>query len=260
MFSQAFFAVGLQRQRVLQPTLGGGGRQAGLLVDGAGVFVLQRAALLLRGVDGARQLGAACGEAALGKLRFLGLALQAALLLAAGAQAALGVYHRITQLGFTLLAVGQLGIEFFKARLGLGAALLQFVELGMDFRQVGIDLLAALLRLLGLLRQAQGVHLQLVRLRLCLAGLAAGTLQALGGILVLGLGTRQRAACRVTKQLLGAQCFVKLLDLLRARQQTGLLGVLRVKIHAVRAHAVAVGQVQRLARHQLAAQGPGVVE
>ena len=122
-----------------------------------------------------------------------------------------------------------------------------------QFRQVGIDLLAALLRLLGLLRQAQGVHLQLVRLRLCLAGLAAGTLQALGGILVLGLGTRQGAACRVTKQLLGAQCFVKLLDLLRARQQTGLLGVLRVKIHAVRAHAVAIGQVQRLARHQLAA-------
>jgi hypothetical protein len=115
---------------------------------------------------------------------------------------------------------------------------LQVVQLGLDFGQVGGDLLAARARLLGQLRQAQRLHLQLVGARLGLGGLAArGRNQALGGVGIGGFGAHQRGAGLVADQGLRAQLLVEVLDLLRARQQAGLLGVGRIKTHAVRVTA-----------------------
>ena len=67
------------------------------------------------------------------------------------------------QQGVTLLLLGQLHVQLFKAGFGHGAALVQIGQGGFGFRQVGLQLLAAALGLLGLLLQLQGLHLQLLR-------------------------------------------------------------------------------------------------
>ena len=135
---------------------------------------------MLRGrVDDAFEFGFARGEAALGELGLLGLTLQAALLLTAIVQAALGIDDGLIQLRMTLLAVGQLHVELFEAGFSGGAAFLQIGQLGFHFRQITTDLLAARTRLLSQLAQAQGLHLQLVRSGLCGRGLGADADQAL---------------------------------------------------------------------------------
>jgi hypothetical protein len=167
------FALGLQLQRVLQARLRGGVGQARQLGVGPLVFVGQAGGLLGGGLDGALQLAAARVQRALRELRFLRLALQAALLLARLRQLALGLDHALVELRMPLLAVGQLHVEFFEAAFGGDAALLQFLQQRVDLGQVAGDLLAAGPGLLGQLRQAQRLDLQFVRAALRFGGFAA---------------------------------------------------------------------------------------
>ena len=97
------------------------------------LFSGDRCCLLGGRVDDAFELGLTRGQAALGKLRFLGLTLQAALLLAAIVQAALGIDDGFVQLGMPLLAVRQLHVELFKTRFGCDTTFLKVSQLGFDF-------------------------------------------------------------------------------------------------------------------------------
>ena len=121
----------------------------------------------------------------------------------------------------------------------------------IDFRQVAGDLLAARAGLLGQLRQAQGFDLQFMGTALCLGGLAARGNQALRSLGVGGLGTNQRRARLFGDQGLGAQLLFQVLDFLLARQQAGLLGILRIEAHAVRRDGVAALDVDHFARCSL---------
>ena len=94
-------------------------------------------------INGTREFGIACLQAALGKGGFLGLALQRALLLSALRQFALAFNHPFVQLGVTFLAVGQLHIQGLKLPLRRDASLLQILQLGVHLGQVGFDLRAA---------------------------------------------------------------------------------------------------------------------
>ena len=145
-----------------------------------------------------------------------------------------------------LLAVGQLHVQFLEAAFGRDAALLQLLQQRIDFGQVAGDLLAAGAGLLGQLRQAQGLDLQFMGAALRLGGFAARRHQALRSVGVGGLGAHQRRARFFGDQRLGAQLLFQVLDLLLARQQAGLLGVLRVEAHAVRGDGVAALDVDRL--------------
>ena len=159
-----------------------------------------------------------------------------------------------------LLAVGQLHVQFFKTRLRGDAALLKVAQLRLDLGQIGANLLAARPGLLGQLRQAQGLNLQLVRAALGLAGLAARGHQALRRVGVQALGTHQRRARLLSDQCLGTQFLLQVFDLLRPGQQAGLLGVLRIKTHAVRAHGMAGCHIDGLARLQLRAAVQRIVQ
>ena len=153
------------------------------------LLVLQQGRVLLgRGLDGARQFGIARLQAALGKGRLLRLALQQALLISAGREAALRFEHLFIQLGVALLLFGQLQVKGFKLRFGGDTALLEVVQLGINFADVGTDLGGTHARLLGLLGQLQVLDLQFMQLRLRLGGVAAQGHQVLRalGIAVLG--------------------------------------------------------------------------
>ena len=126
-----------------------------------------------------------------------------------------------------------------KRAFGGDAALLQFFQQRIDFGQVAGDLLAARAGLLGQLRQAQGFDLQLVGAALRLGGFAPRRHQPLRGIGVGGFGAHQRRARFFGDQRLGAQLLFEVLDFLLARQQAGLLGILRIEAHAVRRDGVA---------------------
>ncbi|MPM66174.1 hypothetical protein SDC9_113081 [bioreactor metagenome] len=144
-----------------------------------------------------------------------------------------------------LLAVSQLHVEFFKARFCRNTTFLQIVQLRLDFGQIGADLLAARTGLLGHLREAQRFHLQLMRAALGLGGLTARRHQALRCIGIGGLGADQGGARLFADQRLCTQFLFKMLDFLRTRQHAGLLGILRIKAHAVRGHRVARGHINR---------------
>ena len=133
-----------------------------------------------------------------------------------------------------------------KRAFGGDAAFLQLFEQRIDFGQVAGDLLAARAGLLGQLRQAQRLDLQLVRAALRLGGFAARRHQALRRLGVRGLGAHQRGARLFGDQGLGAQLLFEVLDFLLARQQAGLLGILRVEAHAVRRDGMAALDVDRL--------------
>ena len=207
--------------------------------------------MLHRGLDGALQLASARFERALRKLGFLRLPLQAALLLAAPGQLALGFDHPVAQLRVALLAVGQLHVQLLEAALGGDAALLQLLQLRIDLGQVGRDLFAAGAGLLGQLRQAQRLDLQLVGPALAFAGLAPDGHQALRCTGVAGLGADQGRARFFGDQRLRAQLLFEVLDLLLPRQQAGLLGVLREEAGAVGGDRVAALEVDDLARLEL---------
>ncbi len=155
-----------------------------------------------------------------------------------------------------LLAVGQLHVELFEAALRGDAAFLQLFELRIDFGQVAGELLAACARLLGQLRQPQCFDLQFVRAALRFGRFAARRDQALRRVGVGGFGAHQRGARFFGDQRLGAQLLLEVLDLLLARQQAGLLGILRIEAHAVRGDRMAALDVDRFARLQLVALRP----
>ena len=257
---QGFLALHLRLQRLLQAALRRSVGQAGQLVASTLLFVSQCGGLLGGGFDGARQLAPACLQTALRERGLLRLALQRALLFAAGGELALGFDHAVAQLGLALLAVGQLHIEFFKACLSGHAALLQVGQLRLHLGQVAIDLLAAGTGLLGQLGQAQGFHLQLMGAALRFGRFASCCHQALRGVGVGRLCTDQGGARFVGDQGLGAQLFFEVLDLLRAGEQAGLFGVLCVKTHAVGADGMACGHKHHFARLKRAAAGERVIE
>ena len=159
-----------------------------------------------------------------------------------------------------LLRVGELHVQLLEARLGGHAALLQRLQRGIHLGQIAGELLAAGAGLLGQLGQAQGFDLQLVRARLAFGCLAPCRHQALGRIGIPGLGLDERVARLLADQRLRTQLLFEVLDLLRARQQAGLLGIGRVEAHAVRADAVAAFYIDGLARLQLATLGQRVFQ
>ena len=257
---QHLFTFQLQRQHVLQTTLRSSVGQALQLALGTQALVRQSRGLAGRCGQRPLQFSAARLQAALRKRGLLRLALQAALLLAALVEAALGLHHALVQLCMALLRVGQLHVELFKARLGRHAALLQVGQLRFDLGQVGANLFAARAGLLHQLRQPQVLHLQRMRLGLGFGGFAAQGREALGAIGVGCFGTCQGIAGLVCNQRLGAHFLVQVLDFLRTRQQAGLLGVLCIKRHAVLRDGMSTGQVNGFARLQLAAAGQGIVQ
>ena len=82
-------------------------------------------------------------------------------------------------------------------------------------------------------------------------GFAAHLRQALAGIGIGAFGACQPITAVIMDQLLGAQRFFEVFYFLRARQQAGLLAVLRIKVHAVAGNGMAALHVNGLARLQL---------
>ena len=231
----------------MQPGLRGGVGQAGEFFVCPGPFQRDGLGLLDRGGDGALQFASPRLQRALRKLRFLCLALKTALLLAAFGELAFGLDHPFIQLRMALLAVGQLHVQFLETAFGGDAALLQCFELRVDLRQVAFDLLTARTGLLGQLGQAQRLDLQFVRLGLRFGRFAPHQHQPLRRVRVGRLSPHQRGAGFFRDQVLGSQLLVQVFDFLLARQQAGLLGILRIEAHAVRGDRVAALHVNHFA-------------
>ena len=159
-----------------------------------------------------------------------------------------------------LLAVGQLHVQFFKAAFGGDLALLQITQLCINLAHVRLNLLTARTGLLGQLGKPQHLYLQFVRAALALGSFAAGGAEALRGICVSGLGTHQSVARFLADHHLRPQLLVKVFNFLRTAQQAGLLGILRIKAHAVLRDAVAVFDKNNFTSVQLVARGQGIVE
>ena len=254
------FAIKFERQRGLQAGLGRrvvqGGQFFCPLRSGLGLG----GGLLLRGLNGALQLGPPCAQLPGLKLRLLRPALQCPALLAGLGQRALGGDHGFVQLGMALLRGGQLHVQLVKPRFADGTPLVQALKLAIGLGQLGIELAAARLAGLGLLAQPQGFDLQLVGPGLGLGGVAAGAHQALGDVGAGGLDAHQRAARLVADEGLGALLAVQVLDLLGPGQQAGLLGIGCVESHREVADGMAVAGHQHLAVGQPAALGQCFVQ
>ena len=254
------FALQFQGQCVLQA--GGCGRVVQLQQLGLRrvQLLLQGGALLLGGLHGARQFGQTGLHAALGKLCFLRLPLQRAVLVTPLGELALGVQHLVIQRGVGLLGLGQLFVQGFKTGIGLAAPGRQRVQLGPHFAQIGVELGGAAAGLLGQLCGAQGFHLQRVALALGLGGLLAQALQSLRRLRVPGFSLGQCAA-RLGQGLgLGRYGALQRGDFLGAREQTGLLRIRRIQTHAVRRDHMAAAQIKGFARTQATALGQGLIE
>ncbi len=150
------------------------------------------------------------------------------------------------------LAVGELHVQLFETRLGSHRSLLKVRQLGLHFGQIGTDLLAPCPGLLRQLVQAQALDLQFVAPALGFAGLPPGRHQPLRGIGISRLGTDQGGARFLVDERLCPQLFLEVLDFLGAREQARLLRILRIETHAMRADRMPAGNVDRLARPQLA--------
>ena len=220
--------------------------------------MLQRAfvdgELLRGGFQPALQLAAPGQQRAGSELRLLRRALQAAQLFAGVRQPPLSRDHGVFQLRVALLLGGELQVEFLETRLAGHAALFEFLGLGVDLGEFGVQLVAAARDLLGLLGQAQHLDLQLMRPRLAIGAVAAGAGKPLRRVGVSRLGADQRAAGLIRHQRLRADLGFEVLDLLRARQQPGLLRIRRVEAHRVGAHRMAGRRQDQLAMGQPAAQ------
>ena len=108
---------------------------------------------------------------------------------------------------FALLAVGQLHVEFFEARLGGHAAFVQVGSVARRSRPVRRRAVRCGRGSVGQWRQAQGLDLQLVRAGLRFGGFAARGHEALRGVGVGGLGAHQGRARFFGDQCLRAQLF-----------------------------------------------------
>ena len=142
-----------------------------------------------------------------------------------------------------LLAIRQLHGQLFKAGLGGRSTLLQLIQRGLYLGHIGLNLRRAGTGLLGLLCQAQHVHLQFVGGLLGLGGFTPGGHQTLCRIGIGGFCPHQGSARLFADQGLSTQFFVQMFNFLGARQQARLLGILRIKTHAVRRHRMAGGYV-----------------
>ena len=258
--TQRGFALELERQRGLQTGLGHGVIQRGQLgLQLLGGLAIGRHLLGRRG-NGALQFGAPRAEGARLELRLLRLAFERAALLARGGQRALGGDHGFIQFGVALLGHAELLVEFLKARLARGAALCERFELSVQLGQFFVELAAACRGGLGLLGQAHQLDLHLVRAGLGLGRLAAHAAQLDRSLGVSRLGPHQGAAGVVGHQRLRTLLALKVLDLLRPRQQAGLLAVGGVEADRELRHRVAVAGHDDFAMRQLAALGQGFVE
>ena len=157
-----------------------------------------------------------------------------------------------------LLAVGQLHVQLFKFRLCRCLALLQILELGIYLAQISAQLLGPCAGLIGQLRQAQRFDLQLMRALRAFLRLAPRAHQALRAIVVSRFCLELPIAAFFQNQGLRAQLLVDVFNLLRPSEQACLLRILRIKAHAVRAHAMPALDVNHLARLQLVARSQGV--
>ena len=137
-----------------------------------------------------------------------------------------------------LLRRRELQVQLLEARLALHAALHQRFGLGVDLAEFLVQLRAPRDGSLGLLSQAQQLDLQLMGTGLRLARLAPHHRQPLRRIGVDGLGADRLGARLVGDQRLRALLTLQVLDLLRARQQAGGLGVRRVETDRELAHRV----------------------
>ena len=130
------------------------------------------------------------------------------------------------------------------------------VELGA----LAAELLAPLARLLGELRQPHQLDVLAVRLRLRLAAsrwLVGEVRRRLG---VRRFGAHQAAPRFLADQRLRAGLALQVLDLLRAREQAGLLGIGRVEADRELAHRVAFARHDDFAVRQARARGERLVE
>ena len=205
------------------------------------------------GFDAALQFVAACRQRARLEARFLGLALQRALLFTRVGQLAFRGDDGVVQLGVFLLRVAQADVEFFEARFAGGLALFQRFQLGVDLGQLFVQLVAAAGGGVQLLRQAQQFHVQAVGAGLRLAGFTARRLQALAGV---GVGRFQAHAGALGvfgDQHLRTLLAVEAFDFLRTGQHAGLFTVGRVKGHGVLADGMALAGHDHFALRQLAA-------
>ena len=175
------------------------------------------------------------------------------MLLARSIELTLAFDHTVVELGMAFLAVGQLHVQLFKACFSGDAALLQLIEFHIDLAEVGLNLLTAGAGLFGQLRQAQDLHLQGMAAALSFSGFAARCHQALRSFAVSRLSAHQGAARLVANQGLRTKLFVQVFNFLSACQQPGLLGILRVKAHAVLCHSVTALHINHFAGLQLAA-------
>ena len=171
--AQGLLAIDLDRQRVLQATLGCGITESDQFVLSSLDFSPHRICLLCCSFNSTAEFSATRVQAALGKGGLLCPPLQAALLLTAFSEPALSHQHPLIELGVALLGVRQLHVELIEAGFGRNPTLLQFVERGVHLSPVRGDLRTAGARLVGQLGQAKGFNLQVVSPTLALRGLAS---------------------------------------------------------------------------------------
>ncbi len=124
-----------------------------------------------------------------------------------------------------LLRIGQRQVELLEARLAAGLPLGQRLELGVDLGELVVESAQALRRGLGLLGQPQQLDVQLVGAGLRLGRLAPALRELRRCAGVGRVGAHLHGARLVGDQRLRAARGVEVLDLLRAREHAGLLGV-----------------------------------
>ena len=206
--------------------------------------------MLLCGINGPVEFGLAAHQGASIEIGLLGLALQAAQLLAGIVQTALGGHGLVFELGMPFLAIGKLHVKFFKLRLRLHKPFLQVLGHSFNFCQILVNLLRAVLRLLGQLVQLQGRDLQGMGFGLRFAGSQACAIELQPCLVVGGLGTGQCVAGLFMDQGLGAHLFLQVFNFLRPRQQTRLFVVGRIKTHAQLGDTMPLRHINHLTGHQ----------
>ena len=185
------------------------------------------------------------------ELRLLRPALERAQLLARGASAALGGTHRLFEVGLALLRVGQLRRAPRSAPRRRAAAVSS--SLRVDLGQLVSQLRAALVAASACDDRRSSSTCSSCA-RVCARRPRADRLQALAGIGVGGLEADQRGARLVGDHRLRPRLALQVLDLLRARQHAGLLGVGRVEGDGELRDGVAVARHDDLAVRELAAR------
>ena len=260
LLAEAPLVLEPRRQRALQLGLRRLVGELGVLVGERGVGAEVVLQLLARGLDRALELLATRRQRAQLELRFLRLALEVALRFARGVERGAGGERRLVELGLTLLGDAELDVERVEARLALLASRRQLGELGVERGALAAELLASRLRLLGELGQADELEVLAVRDRLQLRGVALARGEMRRGLGARRFGANQAAARFLADQRLRPRLPVEVLDLLRAREKAGLLGVGRVEADRELADRVPFARHDDFAVGQARARGERCVE